>query len=162
MPDHLEIERKYLLSGLPEMPPGIRYDRLRQGYIQADLTNDASPFREGRLRERVDEQGDRQWTHTIKTGVGLVRTEVETFIDAEAFAIGWELTAGARLSKRRYLVPEGNLTWEIDAFEDRELFLAEVELSSPDEAVAIPPWLEPVLVREVTDESAYVNVNLAC
>jgi CYTH domain-containing protein len=39
--------------------------------------------------------------------------------------------------------------------------LAEVELESPDEAVAIPAWLEPAIDREVTDDDAFSNRSLA-
>ena len=53
------------------------------------------------------------------------------------------------------------LTWEIDEFVDRELVLAEVELKSADEPIQPPEWLRPYLVREVTGEDAYVNLNLA-
>ena len=47
------------------------------------------------------------------------------------------------------------------AFDDRELFLAEVELSDPQQHPELPEWLAPYVVREVTNESEYVNLNLA-
>jgi adenylate cyclase len=58
-------------------------------------------------------------------------------------------------------VAEGSLVWEIDVFSDRDLVLAEIELPADDTAVNLPPWLAPHVVREVTDEAAYVNLNLA-
>ena len=61
----------------------------------------------------------------------------------------------------RHKVTEGERVWEIDAFTDRELFLAEVELPTEDTEVEIPEWLQPVLDREVTGEDEYVNLNLA-
>ena len=73
----------------------------------------------------------------------------------------WKLTEGCRVIKRRYAVSEGDLVWEIDAFDDRELFLAEVELDDPHQEPAFPEWLAPYVVREVTNESEYVNLNLA-
>jgi CYTH domain-containing protein len=57
-------------------------------------------------------------------------------------------------------VPEGALTWEIDVFLDRDLVLAEVELPG-DQDVTIPEWLAAQVVRDVTGESEYVNLNLA-
>ena len=51
--------------------------------------------------------------------------------------------------------------YEIDEFNDRELVLAEIELSAEDEELVIPDWLKPHVVREVTGEPEYVNVNLA-
>jgi CYTH domain-containing protein len=39
--------------------------------------------------------------------------------------------------------------------------LAEVELPSAATEVTVPPWLAPVLRREVTDEPAYGNAELS-
>ena len=44
---------------------------------------------------------------------------------------------------------------------DRDLVLAEVEFTKADEAVALPDWLTPVVVREVTGEREYTNAALA-
>ena len=53
----------------------------------------------------------------------------------------WPLTQGARVLKRRYLVPERDVVWEIDEFLDRSgLWLAEVEL----EHVRITPRRSPI------------------
>jgi CYTH domain-containing protein len=54
----------------------------------------------------------------------------------------------------------GTLTWEIDEFTDRKLVLAEVELPTRDAAVEIPEWLQPHLVREVTEDEEYENARL--
>jgi CYTH domain-containing protein len=39
--------------------------------------------------------------------------------------------------------------------------LAELELPDADHPIAVPEWLAPVLVREVTGEREYANSNLA-
>jgi CYTH domain-containing protein len=59
------------------------------------------------------------------------------------------------------MVAEGGHVWEIDVFLDRTLFLAEIELTSAEEVVAVPAWLAPYVVREVTTESGLVNARLA-
>jgi len=46
-------------------------------------------------------------------------------------------------------------------FEDRDLLLAEVELPSTYTQLTLPDWLAPHVVREVTNEPDYVNLNLA-
>jgi CYTH domain-containing protein len=97
----------------------------------------------------------------VKVGTGRVRAEYEEEISAVEFARLWPLTESARLRKRRYRVPEGALTWEIDEFLDRPLVLAEIELPTEDTEVAVPEWLEPELVREVTGELEYANESLA-
>jgi CYTH domain-containing protein len=58
-------------------------------------------------------------------------------------------------------VSEGDLTWEIDQFLDRELVLAEVELRSADITPAIPAWLAPRMIEDVTERGEYTNLALA-
>jgi CYTH domain-containing protein len=53
------------------------------------------------------------------------------------------------------------LTWEVDVFADRDLVLAEVELPAATTPVELPGWLRGSVVREVTGEAEYVNLNLA-
>jgi CYTH domain-containing protein len=59
------------------------------------------------------------------------------------------------------VVPDAGYNWEIDEFLDRKLFLAEVELEDESRTPAIPRWLRSYVVREVTEESRYVNLKLA-
>lgn len=153
-PTDVEIERKYLLRALPPVVTSRGTEQhLRQGYLPGQ-----------RLRERVRSvttDGATTYLRTIKLGRGVQRVEIEEATTRPVFEALWALTEGARVIKRRFKVPEGDLTWEIDAFDDRELFLAEVELSDPQQHPEIPEWLAPYVVREVTNESEYVNLNLA-
>ncbi len=118
-----------------------------------------------RLQERVrrvrSERGE-QYFRTVKLGNGLSRLEIEEETTEAVFEHLWSLTEGRRVRKRRYYVPDGSVLWEIDEFVDRDLVLAEVELASPETAVEVPPWLAEVLVRDVTGEAEFLNVNLAC
>ena len=91
-----------------------------------------------------------------------MRAEFEEELPEAEFARLWPLTEGARLRKRRYLVPAEALVWEIDEFLDRPLVLAEIELPSAETEIPIPEWLAPAIVREVTDEPAFSNLRLAC
>lgn len=149
----IEVERKYLLSGLPEEARRHPSKELLQGYLPG------AEIRE-RLR-RITKGADVTYRRTLKAGRGVQRIEVEEETDAALFTQMWPLTEGARVHKRRYVVKEGDLVWEIDAFLDRELFLAEVELPSADMQPTLPAWLAPFVVRDVTEESTYVNQNLA-
>ena len=97
----------------------------------------------------------------IKVGKGITRVELEEDTDLDTFTVLWGLTRGRRVSKTRYTVTVGAFAWEIDDFADRNLVLAEIELPAADTAVVIPDWLEPYLVREVTDEGHYTNWKLA-
>jgi CYTH domain-containing protein len=126
---------------------------IEQGYVPGDHLIE-------RLRH-VRENGTERWFRTVKFGQGLVRTELEEEMMPGLFAIMWPLTEGKRVRKRRYVVAEGALTWEIDEFLDRDLVLAEVELPSADTPVEVPAWLAPAVVREVTGEDAFANEKLA-
>ena len=153
-PPDLEIERKYLLSGLPKAVKGAEYQEIEQGYLPGE-----------RLQERVRKvlsNGSASFIRTVKIGSGIQRVELEEETDEAIFDVLWPLTEGKRVVKRRYRIRSGRFTWEIDRFSDRDLVLAEVELPTVDAKVVIPDWLEKYVVREVTDEPEYVNINLAC
>jgi CHAD domain-containing protein/CYTH domain-containing protein len=148
-----EVERKYLLSGLPPAATGAPSVEIEQGYLPGDRLIE-------RLRRIRGEDGV-ELVRTVKEGAGLVRLEVEESVAPEVFDTLWPLTAGRRLRKRRHRVADGGLTWEIDQFLDRDLVLAEVELPGPEVAVAIPAWLSQWVEREVTDDPAYGNYELS-
>jgi len=159
----LEIERTFLLSGMPALPGSASRWRIEQGYLHGDA------LLEGRVRRVVAPDGSVEFTHTIKHGTGLVRRERERRIDRAEFERLWGMTEGRRLRKDRFKVADGSFTWEIDRFEGlppiegRELVMAEVEIPAgvdPD-AVSIPSWLGPVVVREVTEEPRFRNYSLA-
>ncbi len=97
----------------------------------------------------------------VKLGAGIRRIELQEESSPELFEALWPLTEGHRVTKVRYSVPDGDLTWEVDRFTDRDLVLAEVELKSESERPPLPGWLAPHVAREVTGEPEYLNVNLA-
>lgn len=150
----VEIERKYLLRTLPPRALEWPVVEVEQGYLPgAKLVE--------RLRRVRSADGVRQY-RTIKVGSGMRRIELEEEASTELFEAMWPFTQGKRVFKRRYYVEDGDVTWEIDEFTDRELVLAEVELGDEAQRVTIPGWLEPYVVREVTGEGTYQNSRLAC
>jgi CYTH domain-containing protein len=151
---NVEIERKYLLNALPKFPSASQTYEIDQGYIPGEKLLE-------RLRRQRDGNNVTRYFRTVKLGSGVQRMELEDETDPRTFEHLWQLTEGRRLKKRRYVVPNGKDNWEIDEFTDRPLWLAELELDHADADVKIPEWLEPVLVREVTDEPEYSNRKLA-
>jgi adenylate cyclase len=150
----IEIERKYLLRELPSFPRTVGTLEIDQGYLPGVKLVE-------RLRRQRSADGVVRFYRTVKFGDGVERVELEDETDPAVFDHLWQLTEGRRLKKRRHLVPNGDDTWEIDEFLDRQLVLAELELERADAKVDIPGWLKPVLVREVTDEREYTNRSLA-
>ena len=184
--DGLEIERKWRLTAMPEHllrdDSGLERMRIRQGYLALPSDRDFEAFDEsgpddvptvGRIRSIIDPDGGRPATfiHTLKIGSGLVRREKERPLTEEAFEAAWPSTVGRRLEKVRWRVPDGGLVWEIDRFDDlsdlsidgSSLVIAEVELPDPEGAMdlRVPPWLAGLVDREVTDDPAYNNAEIA-
>ena len=149
-PPGVEIERKFLLARLPD---GVAAgERLEQGYLAV-----APDGTEVRIRRRAGRS-----TLTVKSGPAHVRVEEELEIDDRRFESLWTLTEGRRIAKTRHLVPlGGDLTAEVDVFEDAlaGLLTAEVEFASTAASAAFvpPPWLG----AEVTGEPGYANQSLA-
>lgn len=150
----VEIERKYLLRGCPPEAAVVPGARIEQGWIPGRTLRE-------RLRHTTYPTGVSRYTRTVKFGRGISRVELEEDTDRAVFDALWPLTATARVRKRRHAIRDGEYTWEIDVFTDRDLVLAEVELYDVDASPALPSWLEKWLVREVTGEAEYLNVNLA-
>jgi CYTH domain-containing protein len=138
-----EIERKFLVrrERLPKLRPG---DELEQGYLSVDPVV--------RVRLRVAPTGAQSAHLTIKGRGTVERAEFEYSIRPnEARALLGICRRSLR--KVRYVVGR----WEIDRFLDRDLWLAEIELKSPDEPFERPPWVGD----EVTDDPSYTNASLA-
>ncbi|MGH7710338.1 MAG: CHAD domain-containing protein [Gemmatimonadaceae bacterium] len=149
----VEIERKFLLRGMPPSMPAAETHEIAQGYLPGE-----------RLIERLRRDrtnGAERFLRTVKVGAGVVRMEFEEETTRDLFEHLWELTQGKRLVKRRHVIESPEHRWEIDEFLDRPLVVAEVELTDADAPVTIPDWLAPCVEREVTGDRAYLNVNLA-
>lgn len=144
----MEIERKFLLTRLPDnLPPGAA---IRQGYLAVD----------GTVEVRVREIGD-EAVLTIKAGHGEERVEEEVPISPERFAALWPLTAGRRVSKTRHRLAFDPHVVEVDVYDAplAGLLVAEVEFASSQASreFAPPPWLG----AEVTGDRRYANASLA-
>ncbi len=144
----IEIERKFLVTGdaWRHSAEGTLY---RQGYLSLE--------KERVVRIRVI---NHQGYLTIKsTSKGASRAEFEYSIphkDAEYMLE--HLCKKPLIEKKRYLIKNGGLTWEVDEFlnDNEGLILAEVELHSEDQAIELPSWIG----KEVTGDPKYYNSNL--
>jgi adenylate cyclase len=156
MPSGIEIERKFLLHGVP---PAMRFahrEPIRQGYLALDGDTEV------RLRITA-----RRAVLTIKAGRGGVRVEEEIALrTAQAEAL-WELTDGRRVQKTRRRVRlagaggGADLVAEVDEYAGALDGLVVAEVEFPDEAAARgfepPAWFG----RELTDDWRYANRSLA-
>ncbi len=148
-----EIEHTYLLTGLPPELREAGSVEIHQGWLPGTALQE-------RLRAVCGPDGEHYY-RCVKAGPGLERLELEEETTKDLFEVLWPLTDGKRVDKRRYQRLEGNLTWDVDEYRDRDLILAEVEVPAARKRVPLPAWLRPLVVREVTGDPQYLNVNLA-
>ena len=145
----IEVERKFLVLNTGwDTPQASR--RIEQGYLFMD--NDRSM--------RIRRAGDDYILALKVRAEGIARHEIETNIDAEqGQAMLDGLCVGPSILKTRHEVAFAGKIWEIDVFDGANdgLIVAEVELSSEDEAFERPAWVGP----EVTNDPRFLNTALS-
>jgi adenylate cyclase len=144
----VEIERKFLLRGDAWRELGEPV-LLRQGYL--------SSHKERVVRVRI-EGGQGMLTIKGRT-VGASRGEWEYPIPLdEATELLDGLCERPLIEKYRRRIAIGKHVWEVDEFlgANAGLVVAEIELSSEDEAFDKPDWV----ADEVTADVRYLNANL--
>ncbi|KKC33613.1 CYTH domain-containing protein [Devosia psychrophila] len=145
-----EIERKFLVTGDGWKALAESSSLLRQGYLSSNA----------KATVRVRSWDDERAALTLKgRASGMTRAEYEYDIPMGDAREMLDMAQPHVLEKRRHLVTFGGLTWEVDVFEGRHegLVIAEVELTSEQQAVELPAWVG----TEVTDDDRYYNASLS-
>ena len=146
----LEIERKFLVDAEKIAALNLTSgEKIAQGYLSTNTD----------CTVRVRTKNNRGFLAVKTANVGIVRSEFEYEIPhADAVEL-LKIAAPFTLSKTRYKVEHAGKIWEVDIFEGRHagLILAEVELESPEEKVALPDWVQ----EEVSGDPRYYNSRLA-
>lgn len=143
-----EIERKFLVRGVT-WKRGAEGVRFRQGYLSSEKERTV----------RVRTEGPRAVLTIKGLTRGIERHEYEYSIPlADATEMLDTLCERPLIEKVRYMRTVGPHLWEVDEFlgDNTGLVVAEIELSSPDEAFERPAWLG----REVSGDPRYFNSNL--
>ena len=144
-----EIERKFLVTGDRWRELVIESARQIQGYF---TTNAACSI-------RVRVSGEEANLNIKSATLGITRTEYDYPLPLnDALDMLEHLCNKPLIEKTRYYVQHENHLWEIDVFEgdNAGLVVAEVELKSADEKVALPDWAGD----DVSDDPRYYNVCL--
>lgn len=143
----MEIERKFLIKQLPDGIGTFESVEIEQAYVSRDPVI------------RVRRAGER-FILTVKGRGRMEREELNLPLTAEAYVRLAAKAEGTVIRKRRYLIPFGSYTIELDHFTSpREgLWLAEVEFPSREEALAFtgPDWFG----EDVTNDPQYHNSNM--
>ncbi|MBR4581682.1 MAG: CYTH domain-containing protein [Lachnospiraceae bacterium] len=143
-----EIERKFIIKELPADLESYAYHELEQGYLNT------APV------VRVRREDDTYYL-TYKGSGFIEREEYNLPLTKEAYEHLIKKADGKIISKRRYLIPYGAYTIELDVFHEplKPLIIAEVEFPSLEEANSFTPpdWF----VEDVTGDYHYSNSYLS-
>lgn len=170
-----EIEKKFVLATVEEDHTKnknalAKYGEvlekgtpIKQGYIKdfgiaqellesfgIELTED---FKPNTVRLR---QYGSQYILTLKDKKETKRKEVEYELGKKQFNTYWKHTKGARVEKKRLIKKLKGFDIEYDAFTDRFLLLAEVEVKTEEELKKVPK-----LGMDVTNNNQWSNKALA-
>ena len=146
----IEIERKYLVNNDKFKSLSHKATRITQGYLNSDKARTV----------RVRIMGDQGFL-TIKglsDQAGLTRFEWEKEISMSEAQDLLKLCEPGVIDKTRYLVEYQQQIFEVDEFygENQGLIVAELELTTEQQAVSKPDWLGD----EVTGDKRYYNSTL--
>ena len=152
----IEIERKFLVTGDGWRTAAHKVVPMAQGYLN-DLAMVDGGAMNASVRVRIE--GDAAFLNIKSREPGASRQEFDYPIPvADARAL-LALSVGGLVDKNRHYVEFAGHLWEVDEFlgDNAGLVVAEIELSSVDEAFARPDWLG----IEATHAQRYYNLALA-
>jgi adenylate cyclase len=147
--ESVEIERRFLIEA--ESIPNLRnfkYTEIHQAYV---------PCNGIVVRIRTADENAYLTMKGPKKGASSDEFEYEIpFKDAQKLIRKY---CNLKLSKRRYVIPHGDLKIELDLFKDnlRGLVIAEIEIPDENYPLEIPEWFG----REITHDHEYTNIKLA-
>ncbi|MCI8549478.1 MAG: CYTH domain-containing protein [Lachnospiraceae bacterium] len=142
----MEIERKFLIKKLPENLETFPCLLIEQAYLCTDPV------------VRVRRQ-DNDYYMTYKGRGLMAREEYNLPLNSEAYEHLKAKADGRTITKKRYCIPLGELTIELDIFSSPPgLIMAEVEFPTKEAALSFTPpeWF----AEDVTRDSRYHNSNM--
>ena len=159
-PEPFEIERKFLIKYPDiywlESLPNVEKVEIIQTYLNSN------PNDEVRVRQR-GKDGNYIYTKTIKRKVSdIKRIEIEKRLSKDEYlrSLMDADTTRHQIRKTRYCMTYENCYLELDVYPFwNDIAILEIELSTEDDKIVIPDEIR--VIKEVTDDEAYKNVNLA-
>jgi len=163
----VEIERKFLVKWDVFIDPINRDEAANESSVGAKQSPTILKLTQGYLtknehgsvRIRIEDDGYLRVAYLMsKTKVDdMTNNETVDEISVENAETLIKQFSISVIRKKRHIVYEHGKKWEVDVFiEPSGLVLAEIELTSPDEVVILPKWVD----REVTGDPQYYNANM--
>jgi CYTH domain-containing protein len=157
----IEIERKFLLKGIPEKKPN-EIIKINQWYLK----NEEGVWE--RIRSWNSNTNGKKWIHTIKTRISdMSNIEEEKEVTEKEFLAFQrkchsKSNTGRSIIKERRIYIDGENKWEVDLFKSGcQLVIAEVEIPTEDYDLVIPEFIEKKNLMEVTGLKQFSNRSLA-
>lgn len=168
MEKEIEIERKFLLRRKPRIFNSEEYDlaEISQQYLNNDNPNITERIRS------IHGKDITKYIHTKKTSIedSIGDFEDENEITFEKFC-KLETETHSYITKDRYTLVIGRITWCIDIYSNINLVMAEAEIISNEENlkedeeylmnIEIPDFITKELIIEVTGNRKFSNRSLA-
>ena len=157
----LEIERKFLLKGMPTKEPDEIID-INQWYWR----NKNGIWE--RARSWNSNKTGLKWVHTVKTPISRgVQDEEEYEMNEKEFnefvercKFGNEDARAITKQRWIYFIEKG-LYWEVDMFDTgHHLVVAEIELPKKNAKFNTPDFIDEKILMEVTGMKQFTNKNL--
>ena len=160
MTDHIEIERKYVIS-----MPDTETMRAEEGYTVSDIVQiylESAPHVTHRVRSRTS-SGVTKYTETKKVRIsGMSAYEDEREIEENEFLTLVKRIAPATvpvIKTRHTFIYHGQL-FEVDIYPNwHSTAIMETELPTEDTTIDIPPFIR--VIKEVTGIKEYSNASMS-
>jgi len=153
----MEIERKWLLYKLPDLPETVLEKAQAKSLVQIYTEK-------GRFRSEswTDPDGEvkSKYTHTIKKTIAPgIMDENEKEIQEIDFIMAFAENDGF-IRKQRIEWKDGDVKWFLDSLEIHGTLLLEAEIPSIDYSLEIPQYLQDSIFAEVTGDKRFYNRTL--
>lgn len=157
VPEHIEQERKFLVKVVGKLPKNAQTFDIVQHYLPVAINTNETV----RVRRR-GQNNEWVFTRTSKKprmdgGLGCIETE-KMLTPGEYWRTLQEVGPVPLIEKKRTVFVYNDMYFELDYFPSKDFYMLEIETEDIGK-IKLPKCLE--LIREVTDEPAYRNVNLA-
>lgn len=154
---NMEIERKWLLYKLPDLPENVIEKAKHKSIVQ--IYNSKGRFRSESWVE-PDGEAKTVYTHAIKKTVSAgVMEENEKTISEMDFVLAFTENDGF-VKKQRVEWEDGEVKWFIDSIEIHGTLLLEAEIPSMEYHIKIPDYLKESIFAEVTGDERFHNRTL--
>lgn len=149
--DMIEIERKFRVKNTAFLENIKTSFKITQGYLNSDKNRT--------VRIRIKGSEGIITVKGVSSKNGLSRFEWEKEISLEDATQLLKLCEDFIIDKTRYIIPFGDVIFEVDVFEgiNEGLIVAEVELQSENQFFEKPDWLG----EELTGDERYYNAYLS-